>query len=70
VEWLTLRVGAESRLDPPLNGGNIMGNGETIVFCDTENTDFDSNYAKRLRQAFRNLTGWEVKKKRRFYYCN
>ena len=40
---------------------------ETIVFCDTENTILDEDYAKRLRQAFRNLTGWKVKKDTRIW---
>lgn len=33
-----------------------------IVFCNTENKEFDSTYAETLKDAFRKLTGWKVEK--------
>lgn len=38
-----------------------------IVFCDTNNKIVDEKYAEKLRQEFRNQTGWKVKEGTRIF---
>ncbi len=40
---------------------------KVIVFCDTKNKVVDEEYAAKLRQEFRNQTGWQVEKDTRIW---
>ncbi|MBT9145794.1 MAG: hypothetical protein DDT42_01671 [candidate division WS2 bacterium] len=40
---------------------------DTIVFCDTQNTIIDEEYAEKLRQECRKQLGWKVEKGTKIY---
>jgi len=44
-----------------------MKEAKTIVFCDTQNKEIDLGYAEKVRQSFRELTGWKVEEGTRIW---
>ncbi len=38
-----------------------------VVFCDAENKEFDSVYAEKLIEAFRERTGWKAEEGSKIY---
>ena len=40
---------------------------KVIVFCDTENKEIDEEYANKLIESFRKITGWRVEENTRIW---